>query len=113
MITCEKTATITCEKTAKITCEKTTKVTCGKTANINCEKTANINCEKIAKLNCEKTTTINYEPTQTKLGRNSQPAERLMEAMMSEISHDTSNDIEGEIFCITCKKPASTKYCRK
>ena len=32
---------------------------------------------------------------------------------MSEISHDTSNDIEGEIFCITCKKPSSTKYSRK
>ena len=36
-------------------------------------------------------------PTKTKSGRHSQPANRLIEAMMSEISQDTSHDVEGEI----------------
>ena len=44
-------------------------------------------------------------PTKTKSGRHSQPANRLIEAMMSEISQNTSHDVEGEIFCLKCIYP--------
>jgi hypothetical protein len=44
-------------------------------------------------------------PEVRKSGRQRQPVQRLVEAMMTEIRHDTAADIEGEIFCLQSMYP--------
>jgi hypothetical protein len=51
---------------------------------------------------------INQESDQARRsGRNRQPAQRLIEAMVSEVSIMTATDVEGEIFCLQSLYPKS------
>ena len=53
----------------------------------------------------ERANLVIKQPTTTRLERHCQMVKRFIEAMMSEITHKTSDDVEGEIFCLQCIYP--------
>jgi len=75
------------------------------------EPAAAVNEELLTPTRAEPPTTVESDQRKTRSGRKSQPVQRLIEAMMTEMSAQTADDIEGEIFCLQALYPTTEEDC--